>query len=191
MERILALYPESSRPSIALSLLDPDMQSIRAESLPQVELLFDSLKLFRRQRALADAQRDSARRETFLEQRRHPLLVTIVLLDSLRDTIAAAVVVRRPGFTPQDVIAISARKLSEGALREAVQQLWRLHLTSDPGAIQPALIAIRQVPVVRPWRDLGNSGSDRDVVGALLFSDKRDIEGIGRGRALVVTISPP
>ena len=162
----------------------------RSESVPRLEVPFDLLRQYRQQLARKGQQRDSVNRALFYEQRARPMLVTIVLVASLRDTTAAAIVSRRPGFTPQDVIAISTPKLSEAVLREAVQQLWRLFQLGGVVPSEPVAKAIHGGPYERNWVDTPGELYRRGVT-ALLFSDRHEVDGLGRVQAVTASISPP
>src|SRR5262249_7821373 len=88
---------------------------------------------------------------------------TIVLVPRLRDTLARAEVWRRSGAEPHDVIMLTERSATVGALGAAVQTLVNLRRAKWDSVIRDARVSVYEERVPASWQDMPRAVAADDL----------------------------
>jgi hypothetical protein len=140
-------------------------------------------------RSSAQAQaRSSSRRDTVLLYWKDPAIATLILVDSLPGPNARAVVIRRPGDMPNNIILVT-RSTSPAELAKAVAALTfsRRNKGDDVDReMRTTIVATTPAADAKPTPNERRAEADlRRVVLASEFA----VRGIARGPAIVIRMA--
>ena len=136
---------------------------------------------------LLDPDRASAQQPTTRGGTTTRVPVTVMLLDRLPAPGAPFVVVRRPDLTPSDLILLRSDASSE----ELTNAIHSLLVVRQAGGDLPASSAIMRMRAGQPrTSEVRQFPWVQRVLSDLRTAEVRQVEGIGRGRAVVIWLPP-
>jgi hypothetical protein len=169
----------SNETELRKMFLDPRFGEIRTTGNPRAQAILGRLN------ALRDAQ-DSASRAVRRMRAPHIIVTTVALTDHLpiADTSAAAVVLRRPGQHPSDVILLGASKANLASMGASLSALAKARKRDGDAPVRPTMLVIHGGSEPASWAVNGTEEMVSRQLLSLVTAPIRDIPGVGRVRAI-------
>lgn len=145
ISELVSSYPVDKREIIVNAFSDPFMIGAKTPQNARNQAIIDRIDAIRRARIDSMAKAEKAGGPGAVS-------ATVILLPTLPDSTATAVVWRRAGQVPHDIIALPAGRVTVGSLGAAVRVLTKLRRESGDSARKDEHAVVHGEYVPRQWQ---------------------------------------
>lgn len=176
----------SAAASLRRRLLNPSTRVFHVQGSPKTQVLVDSILLLR-DRSTTTASGAPRRFSAALGQAMVSSPAIVAMVAHLQDPRATALILRRPGASPHDVV-LSQTNATSAELGAALKTLGKLRANEGDVPVRTEMVSVHRKGVPAAWKANGTDARADDLLNSLRFAPEQDYDGIGIARAFTLAV---